>query len=428
LRPPRRQRGWQHLQLAGVGAVLVWSLLVAAPAGAQEAQRLNDAAARLTAEGRYEEALPLLSRAHDLSPGDPVIRTNLATLRTVLGHRALARGAADAAREQYRAALALVPDEPAALLGLGDAELRRREPGLALEAYGRALALKPGEPETYLRLGEAYYQLGDLARATSAWEQGLALRPDHAALRRRLAQARAEGRIEGGYAARLSQHFDLRYEGARNEAVGQEVLDILEGAYREVGYWLGYYPRTAISVTLYSEQDFQAVTGHPHWAGATYSNFDGRIRVAIRGVNPGDPEMRQRLFHEYTHAVVYGLTGGNIPTWLNEGLAVAAEGSAGGRTDGYLAGARVAARQGQLIPLTRLGGSFLGMSSTRTVALAYAESYAATQFLLDRYGTAAVGQLLRRLGSGQAFPAAAAETLGSPLEQVEAAWHAWLQQ
>ncbi len=412
----------------GLGAALAWSLVVVAPVGAQEARRLNDAAARLTAEGRYEEALPLLGRAYALSPGDPVIRANLATLRTVLGHRALARGAADAARDQYQEALALVPDEPAALLGLGDAELRRREAGAALEAYRRALAVRPGEPDTYLRVGEAYYQLGDLARATAAWEQGLGLRPDHVALRRRLEQARAESRVEGGYQGRLSQHFQIRFEGTRNEAVGQEVLDILEGAYQEVGYWLGYYPRATIQVTLYGEQDFQAVTGNPHWAGATYSNFDGRIRVAARGVKPGDPEMRRRLLHEYTHAVVYGLTGGNVPTWLNEGLAVAAEGSAGGQRDEYLAGPRAAARRGQLIPLAQLNGSFMAFPSTRMVALAYAESYAATDFLIGRYGTVAVGQLLRRLGEGKPFPAAAAETLGSPLEQIETAWQRWLQE
>ena len=419
---------WQHLRLAGIGAALAGSLILAAPAAAQEARRLNDAAARLTAEGRYEEALPLLGRALALSPGDPVIRTNLATLHTVLGHRALARGAADAARAEYREALALVPDEPAALLGLGDAELRRREAGAALEAYQRALAARPGEPDTYLRIGEAYYQLGDLGRATFAWEQGLGLLPDHAALRRRLEQARVEGRVEGGYQARLSQHFQIRFEGARNEAIGQEVLDILEGAYRDVGYWLGYYPRTAIPVTMYGEQDFQAVTGKPHWADATYSNFDGRIRLAVRGAKPGDPELRRRLFHEYTHAVVYGLTGGNVPTWLNEGLAVAAEVGVDGPREEYLAGARAAARRGELIPLAKLSGSFMGISSTRMAALAYAESYAATEFLLGRYGPAAVGRLLRRLGEGQAFPAAAAEALGSSLEQIETAWQQWLQQ
>ena len=411
----------------GLGAALAWSLVVAAPVAAQEARRLNDAAARLTAEGRYEEALPLLSRAYGLTPGDPVIRTNLAALRTVLGHRALARGAVEAAREHYQAALGLVPDEPAALLGLGDTELRRRDAGAALEAYRRALALQPGEPDTYLRLGEAYYQQGDLAGAISAWEQGLALRPGHAALRRRLEQAQTEGRVEGSYQARLSQHFQVRYEGGRNEAVGQEVLEILEGAYQDVGYWLGHYPRTAIQVTLYSQQDFQAVSKNPHWTGATYSNFDGRIRVAIQGAKPGDPEMRQYLHHEYTHAVVYGLTHGNIPTWLNEGLAVKAEGAVGGPTESYLAGVRAAARQGQLIPLAQLRYSFLGLSSTRAVALAYAESYAVTEFLFGRYGRAAVAALLRRLGDGQAFPAAAAETLGSPVEQIETAWHEWLQ-
>jgi hypothetical protein len=67
------------------------------------------------------------------------------------------------------------------------------------------------------------------------------------------------------------------------------------------------------------------------------------------------------------------------------------------------------------------------MSSTRTVALAYAQSYAAVEFLDGRYGSGVMAGLLRRLGDGLPFPAAVAETFGSPIEQIEAAWHDWLQ-
>ena len=31
--------------------------------------------------------------------------------------------------------------------------------------------------------------------------------------------------------------------------------------------------------------------------------------------------MRGIIFHEFTHVLIAELTGGNIPTWLNEGLA-----------------------------------------------------------------------------------------------------------
>jgi tetratricopeptide (TPR) repeat protein len=406
-------------------------LIAAAPLGAQEARRLNDEAARLTAERRYAEALPLLARAHSLSPTDTVIRTNLATLRTVLGHHAMAAGAAEGAREHYQAALDLVPDGLAALLGLGDVALRLREAGAAVELYRRALAVRPGEPDTYLRLGEAEYQRGDLTSAVAAWEQGLRWRPDHPGLQRRLERARTEGQVEGAYQARLSQHFELRFEGDGNEPIGREVLESLEAAYRDIGFWLGFYPPSVIQVTLYSQQDFQAVMNTPHWAGATYSNFDGRIRVAIRGAPARDPELRQVLYHEYAHAVIYGLTRGNIPTWLNEGLAVKAEGTGGtghGRQERLLARVRAAARQEALIPLARLNDSFLGMSSTPKAALAYAQSYAAAEFLSSRYGSGVIAQLLRRLGEGLPFPAAAAETFGSSVEQIEAAWHDWLLQ
>src|SRR3990172_4990465 len=70
------------------------------------------------------------------------------------------------------------PEEPAALLGLGDIQLRNRQPRLAAEFYRRAVAADPRNPDAYARLGEGYYQQRDPSAALSAWEQALALRED----------------------------------------------------------------------------------------------------------------------------------------------------------------------------------------------------------------------------------------------------------
>ena len=45
----------------------------------------------------------------------------------------------------------------AAILGLGDAQFRRRKPRMAAETYRRAVRQDPGNPDAYVRLGEAYY-------------------------------------------------------------------------------------------------------------------------------------------------------------------------------------------------------------------------------------------------------------------------------
>lgn len=355
-------------------------------------------AVALTAQGRYDEAAELFARARQLSPGDEVIRRNLARLRTVLGHRLLQAGSPEKAQAQYQAALDLVPDETGALLGLGDAQLRQRQPRAAAESYGRAVGLEPRNPDAYIRLGEAYYSQGDLGAAVSAWERALVLRPEDAWLRHRLESVQREARVQSGYRSRDSQHFTVAYEGQRRDDLGRELLQILERAYADVGYELGAYPSYAIQTIFYSEADFQDATGVSASSGGFYHLLDGKIRIALKGVNPADPQLRSVLYHEYTHALIYAITRGkNPPRWMDEGLAVYME---KGRGPGFKQEAIRQARAGTLPPLE---------------ASPYVYGSVAVGHLIERYGMVRVRQVLQRLGEGFPFAAAFPEAFGTDL-------------
>lgn len=374
---------------------LLWPGVPPAQAASRDALRLNEEGIALTAKGHYEEAAAQFTQALRLSPGDEVIRRNLARVRAVLGHRYLQAGSLSQAQEQYQAALEAVPDEPAALLGLGDIQQRSRQPRLAAEFYRRAVAAEPTNADAYARLAEAYYQQGDVAAALSAWEQALALRPEDARLRRRVEGVGREARVQGGYRGRESQHFTISYEGQRREDIGRELLQILERAYNDVGYELGAYPPYDVQVVFYSDADFQRAVGAPQTVvgGAYYHLLDGKIRFALRGMSPGDPRLVSDLYHEYTHALVYAMTrGNNPPRWVHEGLAVHMEKR---RAPEFKQEALRLAHSGVVPPLDQSP---------------YTHGSAAIEYLVERYGMARIRQMLQRMGEGLPFAQAFQET------------------
>ncbi|MBI4537013.1 MAG: tetratricopeptide repeat protein [candidate division NC10 bacterium] len=386
------------------GACCLILLLGAAgnAAAASEAYALNEVGVRLTARGQYREAAAAFGQALRLSPGDPVIRRNYARLETVLGHRFLAGGQVEQAREAYATAIELSPEEASAFLGLGDVQLRLRDVRGAVESYRRAIALDPGGPAGYARLGEALFQQGDAAGSVAEWERALALDAGNAPLRERLEGVRREARVAGGYRSRESQHFRIVYEGGRQEDVGRELLAILERAYADVGYELGAYPPYEVETIFYADRDFAEATGASAGVGGYYHPIDGKIRVALRGLDARAPGLRSLLYHEYTHALIHALARGNSPPrWVHEGLAVRME---RGRADVFRAEALRQARAGSVPSLD---------------ASPYVHGSVAMEYLIERHGLTAVQGLLRSLGDGTGFREAFRAAYGMELEAFQ---------
>jgi tetratricopeptide (TPR) repeat protein len=366
--------------------------------GSPEAVRLNEAGIALARDGRYDDAAAVLARALALAPGDAVIRQNLARVRTALGHRHLARRQFGRAAEEYRAALDLAPDEVPALLGLGEAQLATRDPGAAAMSFRRAAGLDPRSADAHRGLGEACYNQGDLEGALTEWGRALALAPNDAALRERIQRVEREARVQGGYRARGSHHFTALYEGERQEAVGGRLVEILERAYADVGYILGGYPGQDVQVIFYADQDFSTATGVSPAAGGFYHLLDGKIRIAMRGLQLDDPVLGSIMYHEYAHALVYFLTrGNNPPRWMHEGLAVHVERQ---RAPEFRAEAVRQARAGRLPDLD---------------ASPYVHGSVAVETLIEQHGLTAIQALLGRLAQGQRFPQAFQETFRTDL-------------
>jgi hypothetical protein len=137
------------------------------------------------------------------------------------------------------------------------------------------------------------------------------------------------------------------------------------------------------------------------------------------GVEAG-VNLEREIPHELTHLLVYQAARdhyANVPTWLNEGLAVMNQ----GQPDPGLAGALEAARNAKrLLPLSQLCGAF--PPDPEQAQLAYAESESVVRFIRERHGSEGLRALLSAYAGGLGCSAGAQKALGMPLEELEGAW------
>ena len=375
------------------GLAVAWCLAAPVGAASPEAYRLNEAGVAEVRGGNIETGIELFGRALQLEPRDGGIRKNLARARIALGDRLLLTGQTQRAEEQYLASLEVDRTEVAGWLGLGDVQLKRRDPRGALDSFRRAAGLDPNSADALIGLGQAYYNQGDQGAALTEWRRAQTLRPDDTRLQERVTLAEREARVQEGYRSRDSHHFQVVYEGRRQEDVGQRLVQILEQAYDDIGYALGAYPDNEVQTIFYPDADFTAATGASTDVGGFYQSMDGKIRIALRGLRPEDPELRSVLYHEYTHALIFAISrGNNPPRWVHEGLAVQLEGR---RAPSFKEEAIRRSRAGYRDTLDQspyvLGSVALGL-------------------LVERYGMSAVRALLQRLGEGRSFQEAFQDT------------------
>jgi len=158
------------------------------------------------------------------------------------------------------------------------------------------------------------------------------------------------------------------------------------------------------------------------WAGGVA--FDEYNTILI-GVTPesaadwGRSTVRHELAHLVTGQFARSCVGGSRPTWLEEGLAVYAEGEPTADIRAALDQAQAA---NSFAPLRSLNGSFPAHSDE--AGSAYAQSYSVVDYLLAAYGRAAMQELLLTLAAGRSTDQALQQVYGVNVDGLEAEWRA----
>lgn len=182
--------------------------------------------------------------------------------------------------------------------------------------------------------------------------------------------------------------------------------------------------RTARPIDLYiyrnTDDMRDAVLYEPGWTGGlAYADHN----IVIIGISPDQMDWGKRTqAHELTHVLVGQLTFSclsDIPTWLQEGLAVYGE---GGPDEPSRQLFDQALKDNMLLPVRSLSGGFSEDPAKADVS--YTQSYSLVKFLIDKYQQAKMIDLLDTLRNGTTVEEALQKVYGFDIEGFEDEWRA----
>lgn len=287
----------------------------------------------------------------------------------------------------------------------------RFEEGAAYQR--RALAIDPSYNAASFQLAQDLLRLGhddvgwQLAEQVSKQDQYNVVAHNLITLHDRLK----------GFAILERDGIQVRMEKREAAIYGQEVMELLGDAKRDLCKKYDIEPRDPIVVEIFPEQkDFAIRTfGLPGGAGFLGVCF-GRVITANSPASQGDSPANWRsvLWHEFCHVVTLEKTKNRMPRWLSEGISVyeeRARNAAWGQsmTPQY----REMLLADNLTPVSKLSGAFLNPPSPIHLQFAYFESSLVIDFLIEKHGLDALKAILDDLGNGLTISDALAKNVGS---------------
>ncbi len=302
-------------------------------------------------------------------------------------------GNPDKAKIYLQRAMSLMPANPVILEQYASLLLDMNRFADAVPYALEATRLAPNSADAHALLGYAYFHSERTKQAIAEFQRALEITPDPT-VQKLLELAQREQSAEAGFGEQETGHFTVRYEGGKAPAaLRAAIIQTLERHYDDLVREFGISPRQNIVVSLYTEQAFFDVTHAPAWSAA---QNDGKLRIPISGLDSVNSELSRVLKHELAHSFIAQITRNRCPTWLNEGIAQVVEPSSAAPFGAPLG--RMFAHDAE-IPLNTLEGSFSGFDD-RTAYIAYGESLAAVEYIVQTYGMSDVVRLLQRIGEG----------------------------
>ena len=216
-----------------------------------------------------------------------------------------------------------------------------------------------------------------------------------------------------------SGQLSLHSYGIDN-SLAQDMLDAgLEGLDRNRED-AGLTADSQVNVYVYPDYDDlrDAILYEPSWVGGqAYSEQN----IVIMGTSGGDSDWdKSTVIHELTHVLVGHFTFsclGDVPQWLNEGLAVYSEGPL---SDQFKDPLDEAIREDRLLSIRSISGSFSEVASK--VDLSYAQSYSIVNYLIETYGQDKMTALLVAFRDGTTTDDALLQTYGFNIDGLEDQW------
>ena len=208
------------------------------------------------------------------------------------------------------------------------------------------------------------------------------------------------------------------YEGG--ESFAQELMAAAQQALARLAADTGVELDKTVKIYIYaSTRDLRGSMIYPQeWTGGVAFTRYGIIAI---GIAPGNIHWGKRtIAHELAHVVINQVTFNpysDLPTWLDEGLAMYAEGELEPEFASYL---NRAVAEGSLLSVRSLSSPFSAYAEESY--LSYAQSYSLVEFLVSSYGQSKMLELLKTFKQGSSYDGALGKVYGFDMDGLDSLW------
>lgn len=392
-------------------------------------------AVELTSAGKELEAMKYFEQALALKPDEePVIRSMVTTLNNLAVEKSNQKNFPES-QKLFEQASEMLPrlkntqardeirNNYASLLTLWGVELmKRNQVEEAKVAFHQSLDLSTTNAIAHLYLGNLSYEANEYPAAMQHYTAALPLDPENQVfLKNRLDMINDEARVESS--SRFRKHRDpkgrflIQHVEYSNGVTVPELMGILNDAYESIGKDLGIYPARTVNVKLYDAKDFATISKLPEWA---IGIFDGKMRLKVDEVQNAPSQVRDLLFHEYTHAVVAMNVKQKVPAWFHEGLAQLMEPQ-------FKENPREQAQMREALARNKvdfesLTNSFKDIENKGDAENAYLLSKYFLAYLNRKYGHEKLTEWVKRMANDEAFEESFRAVYGVGMRDAQTAW------
>jgi tetratricopeptide (TPR) repeat protein len=308
---------------------------------------------------------------------------------------------------------------------LGERLEERRHYEVAEKYYQLALQERPMLPWPRNSLGLLYMRLGREAEARNVLIEAFKADEFNVRVSNTLKVLRHLDR----YQTLRTEHFEVRYDPQTDVVLARYMAPYLEKIYGELANKFQYRPAGPILVEIFNN--------HEMFSGRTIALPDlhtigactGRVLALVSPHGQGIPRpfnWSRVLHHELVHAFNLDQTHFQVTHWLTEGLAVSNEGFPRPQEWSRLLQARL--RSGELMNLENIDLGFIRPRSPLDWHLAYCQSQLYVQYLQEKYGPKAVGEMLAAYAAGLDTAAAIARVCHTDVPAFEKGYRAFLEE
>ncbi len=212
------------------------------------------------------------------------------------------------------------------------------------------------------------------------------------------------------------------YQG--DEVFAGELMGATQEALSRLAEETGAELENPVSIYIYANStDLQGSMIYPQeWTGGVAFVRYGIIAIGISPTSMSIDWGKKVIAHELTHLVIEQVTFNpynELPTWLDEGLAMNAEGEL---EPGFIATFNQAKEDDTLISVRSLSSPFSAYAGE--AILAYAESYYIVKYLIDEYGRDKMFEMLNTFRHGSGYDEALIKVYRFDMDGLDAEWRA----